>query len=229
MAAVPRFLSCSASIILPCAHSKPDNSEITLNDCHIWRYEKPDRQKKLCLYGGLFPRPRRGSEVLEVPTDGGDPTGIPLVGPCWAEGRLGADGQGRQRDATRRKRVRTWGKRRPANRRRNAGPNHRGRCNRNRSADRVSVLRWGRPAQTEQIERCGSGATTNGSAADAAGRRLQPLVMCGRHTRFQLSGSDSLSSLSTDLYSCVARNQTETSNPAFICCKTRLFIRQFVS
>ncbi len=147
LAAVPRFLSCSASIILPCAPSKPDNSEITLNDCHIWRYEKPDRQKKLCLYGGLFPRARRKNVVGVVPTPGGEPRRIPLVGPCWVAGKAGVNGQPRERDATRRKRGRTWGKRRPANRRRNAGPNHRGRCNRNRSADRVSVLPWGRPKQ----------------------------------------------------------------------------------
>ena len=109
LAAVLRLPFRWPSFILPRAPSKPDNSEITLNDCHIWRYEKPDRQKKLCLSGGLFPRANRRTEFLEVPTTGGALVGIcpgsPTLARVGPRATMGWLGQRGEHNATRRKRC----------------------------------------------------------------------------------------------------------------------------
>ena len=82
--------------------------ESTLNDYYIWHYEKPDKQKKLCLSGGLFPRARRKSEVLEVPTDGGGRGGYVtrwgVLGRRQRWGEWPTSATGRNTSQT----VRTW-------------------------------------------------------------------------------------------------------------------------
>ena len=77
-----------------------------------WYYEKSDKQNKLCLTGGLFPRAiRRRRCFREVPTAGGAPVGSPRSR-VLAPGRHWVVGQRRDRDATRRNVGERGGKRR---------------------------------------------------------------------------------------------------------------------
>ncbi len=66
----------------------------------MWRYEKSDKQKKVCLTAGLFPRANRAKQVSGRTQAGGEPRRIPLVGPCWAEGKLGVKGERRDTGPT---------------------------------------------------------------------------------------------------------------------------------